>query len=402
MVKTTTSALFEPLHIGGIHLSHRIVLAPLTRFRTDEDQIPVPFVKDYYSQRASTPGTLLISEAAVVSRHAGSITHMPEFWSDAQIAAWKPIVDAVHAKGSYIFLQLCGNGRAAFFAEREKDGLDLIGPSAIPIGAATQGTGVVSSSEDAPGPRAMTEEEIWQAIDDFAQAAKHAVETAGFDGVEIHACNGHLLDQFIQDNSNQRTDAWGGSIENRSQFPLEIIRAIGAQIGKDKVSIRLSPWSTYLSMRMADPIPQFTHLIQELSALGIAYLHLIEPRIAGDSFVESSEVESNLSFLEAWGDDRPVIVAGGYTAKSALKALGPGGVYEGKKIAVAFGRPFVSNPDLVYRAKKGIQFAPYDRTTFYEVGSEKGYVDYEFSEEFKSELGSGRISTLASRLYQTS
>jgi len=383
------SELFEPLRFGNIDLSHRIVLAPLTRFRTNANQVPVPFVKDYYAQRASTPGTLLISEAAVVSRHAGSITHMPEFWSDAQIEAWKPVVDAVHAKGCYMFLQLCGNGRAAFLAERKKDGLDLIGPSAIPIGAETEGTGVVSASKDSPVPREMTEEEIWQAIHDFAQAAKSAVEKAGFDGVEIHACNGHLPDQFIQDNSNQRTDAWGGSIEKRSRFALEVTKAVVAEVGKDKVGIRLGPWSTYLSMRMTDPIPQFTHLIKELSSLGIAYLHLIEPRIAGDSFVETDgaeQLESNFPFLEAWGNERPVIVAGGYTGESAMKALGVGGVYEGKKVAVAFGRPFVSNPDLVFRVQNGVELAPYDRKTFYEIGSQKGYVDYAFSEEFEREM----------------
>jgi NADPH2 dehydrogenase len=388
MANSASSELFEPLRIGNNDLSHRIVLASLTRFRTDTDQIPLPFVKDYYAQRASTPGTLLLSEATVVSRLAGSITHMPEFWSEAQIAAWKPVVHAVHAKGSYIFLQLCGNGRAGFVAEKKKDGAGFIGPSAIAIGAEVDGSGVVPISEESPAPRAMTEEEIWQVIEDFAQAAKSAVEKAGFDGVEIHACNGHMLDQFLQDNSNQRTDAWGGNIEKRSHFTLEIIKAVVAQIGKERVGIRLSPWSTYLAMRMANPIPQFTHLIKGLSALDIAYLHLIEPRIGGDSFVESDKSESNLPFLEAWGDGRPVIVAGGYTVESAMKALGAGGVYEGKKVAIAFGRHFVSNPDLVFRVRNGIALAPYDRNTFYEIGSEKGYVDYEFSGEFLKQMPS--------------
>jgi NADPH2 dehydrogenase len=186
----------------------------------------LPFVKDYYAQRASTPGTLLLSEATVVSRLAGSITHMPEFWSEAQIAAWKPVVHAVHAKGSYIFLQLCGNGRAGFVAEKKKDGAGFIGPSAIAIGAEVDGSGVVPISEESPAPRAMTEEEIWQVIEDFAQAAKSAVEKAGFDGVEIHACNGHMLDQFLQDNSNQRTDAWGGNIEKRSRFTSRLSKPL--------------------------------------------------------------------------------------------------------------------------------------------------------------------------------
>lgn len=389
MMLATSSDLFEPLRIGSIELSHRVVLASLTRFRTDANHVPLSFVKDYYAQRASTPGTLLLSEAAVVSRLAGSITHMPEFWSDTQIAAWKPIVDAVHAKGSYIFLQLCANGRAAFVVERQKDGLDLIGPSAIAIGDEVGGSGVVSSSDDSPVPRAMTEEEIWQVIEDFGRAAKNAVKKAGFDGVEIHACNGHLLDQFIQDTSNQRTDEWGGSIEKRSRFVAEVVKAVVAAIGKEKAGVRLSPWSTYLSMRMTDPVPQFTHLIKQLNALGIAYLHLIEPRIGGDSTVESDEAESNRPFFEAWGDERPVVVAGGYTAEIAMKALAPGGAYDGKKVAIAFGRHFVSNPDLVSRVKHGIELAPYDRKTFYTVGSEKGYTDYENSELFQKCVGSG-------------
>lgn len=387
MVSATSSNLFQALRIGNIEISHRVVLASLTRFRTDSSHTPLPFVQEYYAQRASTPGTLLLTEAAVVSRLAGSIAHMPEFWTDTQIAAWKPIVDAVHAKGSYIFLQLCANGRAAFVTERKKDGLDLIGPSAIAIGGNDGGSGVVSASEEAPGPRAMTENEIWQVIRDFGTAAKNAVEKAGFDGVEVHACNGHMLDQFIQDTSNQRSDAWGGSIEKRSRFTLEVIKAVVAQIGKEKVGIRLGPWSTYLSMRMADPVPQFTYLIKKLSELEIAYLHLIEPRIGGDSTIDGDKAESSQPFIEAWGDERPVIVAGGYTGESAMAAVDKGGVYEGRKVAVAFGRHFISNPDLVFRVKNGIEFEPYDRKTFYEIGSEKGYVDYGYSEGFRRPTG---------------
>ncbi|KAH7065818.1 hypothetical protein BKA63DRAFT_547041 [Paraphoma chrysanthemicola] len=371
MAATENLALFEPLRIGNIYLSHRIVLAPLTRFRTDSDHVPSPFVKDYYTQRASTPGTLLISEAAVVSRLAGSITHMPELWSDAQIAAWKEIADAVHAKGSYIFLQLCANGRAAFPTERAKDGLDLIAPSAIPISVEKTQNGIVETSIESPVPRAMTEDEIWQVIRDFAQASANAVHKAGFDGVEIHAANGHMLDQFIQDKSNQRTDAWGGSIEKRSRFVLEIAKAVIAAVGKEKVGFRFSPWSTYLSMRMVDPIPQFTYLIRELSKLGIAFLHLVEPRISGDSTDEQGGSESNMPLLEAWGDERPVIVAGGYTAESAKDTLGPGGLYDGRKAAVAFGRPY-----------NRVELAPYDRATFYKIGSKDGYIDYPFSREF--------------------
>ncbi|KAH3993432.1 hypothetical protein HBI38_190100 [Parastagonospora nodorum] len=373
--------LFEPLSIGDVHLAHRIVLAPLTRFRTGHDQNILPFVKDYYAQRASTPGTLLITEATVPSRLAGSITHMPEMWSEAHIAAWKGVVDAVHAKGSYVFLQICGNGRVAFPSERAKDGLDLIGPSAIPIGDA-DGSGVFPADGENPIPRAMTEEEIWQVIADFGLAAKNGIEKCGFDGVEIHACNGNLLDQFIQDNSNRRTDDWGGSVEKRSRFVIETAKAVIAAVGKDRVGIRFSPYSTYLSMRMNNPIPQFTYLIKELDMIGVAYIHLIEPRIAGDSGVETNQSDSLIPFMDAWSSERPIIVAGGFSADSACRVLATGGLYEGRKVAIAFGRHYVSNPDLVFRVKNGVPLTPYSRKTFYDVGSEEGYTDFEFSEEY--------------------
>jgi NADPH2 dehydrogenase len=387
MANLSNTKLFDPLRIGTADLSHRIVMAPLTRFRTNEDQVVLPFVKDYYAQRACIPGTLILTEAAVVSRFAGSITHMPELWSDAQIIAWKGVADAVHAKGSYIFAQLAGNGRCAFLEERAKDGLDLIGPSAIPVGP-SEGAGVVPTDGENPTPREMTEEEIWRVIEDFTQAAKNAIERCGFDGVEIHACNGHLVDQFIQDTSNKRTDAWGGSIEKRSRFAIELAKAVIAAVGKDRVGFRFSPSSTYLSMRMADPIPQFTHLIKELSALEIAFIHLIEPRIAGDRFgdVETVNSDSSIPYIDAWGNERPVIVAGGFTADSARKALAAGGIYEGRNVAIAFGRPYVSNPDLAFRVKYGVPLAPYDRPTFYTIGSEKGYADYDFSKEFTAQL----------------
>jgi NADPH2 dehydrogenase len=382
MAMTPTSALFEPVRIGTVDLSSRIAMASLTRFRTDEDHTPLPFVKDYYAQRASTPGSLILSEAVIISRLAGSITNMPEFCSDTQVAAWKDVVDAIHAKGSYVFLQLCASGLAALPMGKVNNGFDLIAPSAIPIGIDLDKRGILSTIKDPALPRAMKEDEIWQVIHDFARAAKTAIEKAGFDGVEIHAANGWLIDQFISYNSNQREDAWGGSIENRSRFAIEVTKAVIAEVGKDKVGIRLSPWSSFFSKRMADPVPQFTHVIKELSSLGIAYLNLIESRVSGDGSVETEESESNLPFLEAWGKERPVIVAGGYTAKNAVEAVGPGGIYDGRKVVIAFGRHFVSNPDLVFRVKNGIGFTPYDRKTFYNVGSEKGYVDYTFSKEF--------------------
>lgn len=285
-----------------------------------------------------------------------------------------------------MFAQIVGSGRAASFTERQKDGLDLFGPSPIPIGAALGGTGVVSADSGTPIPREMTEEEIWRVIGDYAQAAKNAVHECGFDGVEVNACNGHLIDQFIQDVSNVRNDAWGGNLEKRSHFAIEVAKAVIAAVGKERVGFRFSPYNTYLSMGMDDPVPQFTHLIRELRGLGVAYIHLVEPRIAGDTTVETGRKDSSIPFLDAWGSDRPAIVAGGHSPESAVKALGTGGDYEKRKVAIAFGRYYVSNPDLVFRVKSGLPLSPYDRSTFYTVGHEKGYTDYEFSEEYHAQV----------------
>lgn len=296
---------------------------------------------------------------------------MPGIYSSAQIAAWKEVVDVVHAKGSFIFLQLLAIGRPALVAERKKDDLDVIAPSAIPV------------SEGYTVPRAMSEDEIWKVIGDFAQGARNAVERAGFDGVEIHAANGHMVDQFTQDVSNQRTDAWGGSVEKRSRFAIEVAKAVSAAVGKERTGIRFSPWGTYLSMRMKDPLSQFSYLMKELSQLGLAHLHLVEPRVSGDVDVETSD--SNKPLVEAWNRERPVILAGGYNPDVANKAVQE--TYADRNVAISFGRYFISNPDLVYRIRKGIAFTPYDRSTFYDAENSKGYMDYKSSQEFFKDYG---------------
>ena len=290
---------------------------------------------------------------------------MPGIWSEEQIAAWKTVVDEVHSEGCYIICHIAGNGRAGDKEELKKYGLDVIAPSAIPIPTYTE------------KPREMTEGEIQGLIGDFATAAKNAIEKAGFDGVEIHACNGYLIDQFTQDVSNQRDDGWGGSIEKRSRFAIEVVKAVTEAVGpKIPVGIRLSPWAQYCGMRMNDPVPQFTYLISELKKLDLAYLHLIEPRVSADEDVET--VDSNVAFLEAWGNEKPVLVAGGFTPDEAECTIKD--KYGRWNVGVAFGRLFISNPDLVSRAKNGIATAKYDRATFYE-GNEKGYIDYDFSKE---------------------
>ncbi|KAF2728399.1 NADH flavin oxidoreductase/12-oxophytodienoate reductase [Polyplosphaeria fusca] len=366
MADITSSKLFQPLKIGNITLNHRIYMTPLSRFRVDDDHVPLPMVKDYYAQRASVPGTLVISEATLVSTRAGLFPNMPGIWSDAQIAAWKEVVDAVHAKGSYMFLQLVANGRTAPIEERAKMALDVVGPSPIPF------------MEGATMPREMTEAEIFEIIEDYANAAKNAIHGAGFDGVEIMGGNGHLIDQFIQDVSNKRTDAWGGSIENRARFPLEIAKTLVAAVGKERVGIRFSPFSRYLGMKMVDPLPQYLYLVKELRKLHLMHLHLIEPRIDGD--IEKVTADSNDPLIEAWGNNSPVLLAGGYNAAGAQKAVEE--QYKDRNVAIGFGRFFIANPDLVFRIQKGIEFNKYDRSTFYDTKNPHGYIDYPLSAEW--------------------
>ncbi|KAF2154227.1 FMN-linked oxidoreductase [Myriangium duriaei CBS 260.36] len=374
--------LFSPLKLGSLTLSNRLIMAPLTRFRADKDHIPLPMVSTYYAQRASYPGTLLITEATFISPQAGGYANVPGIWSQAQIAAWKEIVAAVHAQGSYIFLQLWHLGRGASATELAKDGLDVVSASDVPI--TDQGTRSGGSK-----PRALTEDEVRGTIRDYATAARNAVEGAGFDGVEIHGANGYLVDQFIQDVSNHRTDAWGGSIEKRSRFALEVAKACVDAVGAEKVGIRLSPWSRFQSMRMREPIPQFSHVIKGLKELGLAYLHIVESRISGSADVESTD--KNLFAIDLWRgtENSPLLIAGGFSPASARRLVDE--EHREDDLGVVFGRYFISNPDLVYRVKKGIELTKYDRALFYTPEAEKGYTDYSFSDEFQHDSKESRL-----------
>lgn len=361
------SRLFEPLRIGNATLQHRLVMAPLTRFRADDSHVQLPFVATYYAQRASVPGTLLITEATFISKRAGGYPNVPGLWSPEQIAAWRKINDAVHAKGSFIYCQLWALGRTANPAIAEAEGFEILSSSPTPLNA------------DSPVPREMTHDEIKGFVADYAQAARNAVE-AGFDGVEIHGANGYLIDQFLQDKCNQRTDEYGGSVEKRSRFGLEVARAVVDAVGADKVGIRLSPSSDFNSMKMADPVPQFTHILTALKELKLAYVHLVESRVSGNADVETTE---KIDFaIDAWGNTSPILLAGGFRPASAQRAVDE--EYTDKEIAIVFGRYFISTPDLPFRIQKGIDLAPYDRDTFYNPKSEKGYIDYPFSAEFQN------------------
>ncbi|MCJ1291617.1 hypothetical protein MMC34_003162 [Xylographa carneopallida] len=358
------SRLFNPLKIGNMEVKHRIGMAPLTRLRANDDRVPMPLMKEYYGQRASVPGTLIISEGTIISLSAsGGFPNTPGIWSEAQIAAWRTITDEVHRKDCFIFCQLFAMGRAADVETARKEGVSIVGPSAIPI------------KKGAPIPRPMTIEEIQQTVQDFATAAENAIR-AGFDGVECHGANGYLGDQFLQDLGNQRDDEYGGNVENRSRFLNDILKAVVDAIGPERVGIRLSPWSPFQGMRMENPIPQFTDIISKASQLHLAYLHLIESRVSGSDDFDDSE---GLDFAyKLWNG--PLLVAGGYTPASAQRLVDE--EHPDKDIVVIFGRHFVANPDLVYRIKEGLELTTPERKTFYSNKSPVGYVDYPFSAEY--------------------
>ena len=356
--------LFKPLKIGNVEVKHRIGMAPLTRLRAADDRVPVPLMKEYYGQRASVPGTLIISEGTFISPSAcGGFANAPGIWSKDQVAAWRTITDEVHRKGSFIFCQLVAMGRAADVEAAKKDGVSIVGPSAIPI------------EEGAPIPRPMTIEEIQQTVQDFASASKNAI-SAGFDGVECHAANGYLVDQFIQDVSNKRDDEYGGSVENRSRLINDIMKAVVNAVSPERVGLRLSPWSAFQGMKMKNPIPQFADVIDKASQSNLAYLHLVESRVSGSDDCEGSE---GLDFAyKLWNG--PLLVAGGYKLVDAQKLVDD--EYPNKDIVVIFGRYFVANPDLVYRFKEGLELNAYERKTFYINKSAIGYVDYPFSAKY--------------------
>ena len=370
------TALFETLELGSKILKTRIVMSPLSRFRADNQHVQLPYAKDYYAQRASD-GSLIVSENTAVSPRAAGFSNTPGIWTAEQIAAWKDIVDAVHAKGGVFFMQLCALGRPAESEVlKAESGSDVVSASAVPM------------SEGAVTPRPLTGEEIGLFVEDFVQAARNAIEGAGFDGVELHGAYGYLIDQFTQDVSNERTDAYGGSVENRSRFPLEIARAVVNAVGADKVGYRISPWSMFQGMGMRDPVPQFTHLIAELAKLRLAYLHIIVERGSGGDAPGGVDADSKATVdfaLDAWGQTRTVLLAGGFGLDSAVATVE--NFYKGRNIAIVFGRWFISNPDLVYRIKHGIDFSQYDRSTFYS-GGETGYTNQKYSERYLREASS--------------
>ncbi|KAI0039525.1 FMN-linked oxidoreductase [Auriscalpium vulgare] len=365
MSKIDPNPLFTPLQLGPLALAHRIVLPPLTRMRAGPAGVPTPAARTYYAQRACAPGTLLITEGTFISADAGGYAGVPGVWDDEMVGAWKEVADAVHAKGSYVFMQLWALGRAADPTVLAAEGHALVGPSAVPL-------------EGFPVPRALTSDEIRAYIRQYAEAAGRAVEEAGCDGVEVHAANGYLLDQFLHDTANARDDEWGGGVEGRIRFAWEVVKAVVERVGEERVGVRVSPWSRFQGMRMEDPLPTFLALVDKIKAAypGFAYLHVVEPRIAGsedDAMVPAAgSVETNDALRAAWAPG-VVISTGGYDVARAAEAVRQHGGL------IGMGRAFIANPDLVHRLRAGLALNEYDRTTFMTVG-DKGYTDYAFAD----------------------
>jgi N-ethylmaleimide reductase len=362
---TTERKLFTPVQIGAITLGHRVVMAPLTRSRSQQPgNIPSDLMREYYSQRA-TDGGFIISEATAVSPSGHGWYGSPGIYTDEHVAGWKKITDTVHAKGSHMFLQLWHTGRASHVDTL--GGATPVAPSVVPFESQIS----TPSGWQQPSPhRPLDIAEIAGIVEDYRRAAKRA-KAAGFDGVELHGANGYLPDQFLQDGSNKRTDAYGGSIENRSRFMLEILEAMVSVWGGDRVAVRIGPSGSFNGMSDSNPQALFDYLAGQLNRFGLAYLHILEPRVRGNTLIAEGQAPVAVERLRKIFKGK-IIAAGGFEPATAEAV-----VEKGDADLVAFGRHFVANPDLPRRIRMGLPLNPYDRSTFYTFEA-KGYTDYPF------------------------
>ena len=366
--------LFSPLKVGPYQLKHRLAMAPLTRMRAAKPSLaPRPLNAQYYAQR-TTPGGLIIAEASPVIATGFGSPGVPGIYTELQIEGWREVVDAVHAKGGTIFLQLWHVGRVSH-SSFQPGGVLPVAPSAVPIPPELKTMTADGKVVPYETPRALETNEIPGIVAAFKEAAHNAMD-AGFDGVEIHGANGYLIEQFLQSRSNLRTDRYGGGIENRTRLLMEITQAAIEVWGANRVGVRLSPYGVANGSGEPNPMPLYSHAIQSLNTLGLAYLHFIEPRSsgAGRAEVNHQNVPSAMVlFRPIW--DGVLISAGGFTGEAADAAIAAG-----HADAIAFGRIFISNPDLPRRLRHGFPLTPYNRATFY-GGEETGYTDYPVHDE---------------------
>lgn len=354
--------LMAPYKMGNFQLSHRVVLAPLTRQRS-YGNVPQPHAILYYSQR-TTQGGLLIGEATVISETGRGYKDTPGIWTKEQVEAWKPIVNEVHAKGGIFFSQIWHAGRVSN-KEFQTSGQDPISCTDKPLAPQIRSNGL-DVIHFTP-PRRLTTNEIPQIVNDFRIAARNSIE-AGFDGVEIHGAHGYLIDQFMKDQVNDRTDQYGGSLGNRCRFALEIVEAIVNEIGGDRVGIRLSPFASYMESGDTNPSALGLYMAESLNKYGIAYCHVVEPRMK-QAWEKSECSESLVPMRKAFKGT--FIVAGGYDREDGNNV-----VVEDRADLVAYGRLFLANPDLPNRFELNAPLNKYNRETFYTSDPIVGYTDY--------------------------
>lgn len=354
----SASKLFDPYTLGAVTLSNRAVMAPLTRNRAVAGFVPNPLAIEYYGQRASAG--LLITEASQVSQQGQGYQDTPGIYSKEQVAGWRKVTDRVHERGGHIYIQLWHVGRISHTTLQENGGAP-VAPSAV---RANGKTFVGGTFADVSEPRALELSEIPGIIDSFKRASANAL-AAGFDGVEIHGANGYLLDQFAKDGANKRTDAYGGSIENRARLMLEVSKAVASEAGAERTGIRLSPVTPANDVSDSNPQPLFDHIVDQLNALKLIYIHVIEGATGGPRDIAPFDYDSLRKRFSG-----TYIANNGYDFKLATEVLD-----KNKADLIAFGKPFISNPDLIERLKLGAPLNDFDKATFYGGGA-KGYTDY--------------------------
>jgi N-ethylmaleimide reductase len=365
-----SDALFQPIRLGRHSLAHRVAMAPLTRSRAGQPgNVPTPMNVEYYRQRAGA--ALIVTEATQISQQGQGYAWTPGIHSPEQVEAWRTVSDAVHAANGKIFLQLWHVGRVSHPVFQPDGGLP-VAPTAMAVPGKTfivddNGNGTWA---EVPVPQELTLEGIAQIVQDFRLAARNAM-AAGMDGVEIHAGNGYLLDQFINSNSNHRTDTYGGSVENRTRLLFEVVEAVSDEVGAINVGVRLTPMGRFMGMGDDTPEATFGHIAQRLNDWNLAYLHLVEPAIVGTVKDEHYDPRWDAIIKLMREQFKGVLMlAGGYTQESATRAI-----ESGRADLIAFGRPFIANPDLPTRFREVLPLNEADPNTFF-GGSAKGYIDY--------------------------
>lgn len=357
--KVTTPSIFDPIQMGRLQLSNRILMAPMTRSRATSEGIHHELTPLYYQQRASAG--LIISEAAAISKQGSGYPLIPGIFNEAQENSWKKVIQAVHEKEGKFFIQLMHTGRVGHSSLNPQSHKPWVAPSAIPLSGTVMAADLTQKPAEVP--HELTPHEILDVIDQFVRAAERAIR-AGADGVELHGGNGYLIDQFIRDSSNQRGDRYGGSVINRLRFLLELTEAVSGAIGSDRLGVRFSPLSSFNDMKDSDPNTTFVTAARELQSFRLAYLHVIEPVTHAPGLTPVLTPGMKSAFQGTF------IANGGYRLNSAQAALA-----HGVADAISFGEPFIANPDLVERMKLGAPWNVADRKTYYSGGA-RGYIDY--------------------------